>query len=225
MNRIRLRKFALFILLFIIQNQTSNILSAQIPVEVFAGHERTTIDVMFFKFFKNKNKENSRWLFFNRNRASVDYRITKTKFLPQFGFTEAISYNHEKLKGFAPVVVGQVLSWGVYPKAGIQFAYIKKDITLFTWIVCETLKNPDLDYFLLFRFTPKLTQKLNLFTQVESVNAFPTASNENFSFTQRVRLGIQLSTYQFGAGADFNQTGNTVFAKTYNVGGFIRHEF
>ncbi|MDI9339123.1 MAG: hypothetical protein QM534_01025 [Sediminibacterium sp.] len=212
-------------LIFIILIGICSTAKAQIPVEIFAGNERTTVDIMFFKYFKNKHGENSRWLFFNRNRASVDYRITKTTFLPQFGFTEAISYNHEKLKGFAPVIVGQVLSWGVYPKAGIQYAHINKNMTIFTWLVCGILEKPDLDYFLLFRYTPKLTEKANLFTQVESVNAFPTVSTANFSFTQRLRLGIQLKTYQFGAGTDFNQTGNTKFTKIYTIGGFIRHEF
>lgn len=200
-------------------------IDAQIPVEVFAGHERATIDIMFFKFFKNYKAKNSRFLFFNRNRASVDYKMTNTTFLPQFGFTEAISYNHEKLKGFAPVAVVQILNRGVLPKAGIQFARISKDITLFTWLVCETLKAPDLDYFLLFRFTPKLSDKVNLFTQLESVNAFPTEQLKNFSFTQRVRLGVQLHSYQFGAGADFSQAGRQNFSPLYNVGGFIRHEF
>jgi len=198
---------------------------AQIPVEVFGGHERTTVDIMFFKFFKNNQGENSRWLFFNRNRASADYRMTETTYLPQFGFTEAISYNHERLKGFAPVVVGQVLSWGVYPKAGIQYAHVKKDLTVFTWLVCETLEHPDLDYFLLFRYTPKLSDKVNLFTQVESVNAFPTVSSGNYNFIQRLRVGIQLKSYQLGTGADFNQTGNYTFTKAFNLGGFIRHEF
>jgi hypothetical protein len=198
---------------------------AQIPVEIFGGHEKATIDIMFFKYFRNKKGENARWLFFNRNRASIDYRMTKTNYLPQFGFTEAISYNHENLKGFAPVLVGQVLSWGVYPKAGIQYAQIKREITIFTWLVCETLEKPDLDYFLLFRYTPKLTEKLHLFTQLESVNTFPTVSIENYSFTQRLRVGISIKSYQFGAGADFNQTGNTTFTKISNVGGFFRHEF
>jgi hypothetical protein len=198
---------------------------SQIPFEIFAGHERTTVDIMFFKYFKNNQGENSRWLFFNRNRASVDYRMTKTTFLPQFGFTEAISYNHEKLKGFAPVIVGQVLSWGVFPKAGIQYAHISKNMTIFTWLVCETLEKPDLDYFLLFRYTPKITEKVNLFTQVESVNAFPTESMDNFNFTQRIRVGIKHQAYQFGVGADFNQSGNTTFTKIYNVGVFIRNEF
>lgn len=198
---------------------------AQIPIELFGGHEKTTVDILFFKYFKNRQDENTRWLFFNRNRASVDYRMTATSDLPQFGFTEAISFNHEKLKGFAPVLVGQVLNWGVYPKAGIQYARSSKNITVFTWFVSETLKNPAVDYFLLFRFTPTLSEKINLFTQVESINVFPTGSSDNFNFIQRFRVGIQRNTYQVGAGADFNQTGNNTFTNHYNIGAFIRHEF
>lgn len=198
---------------------------AQIPVEVFAGHQKSTIDVMFFKFLKNKQKENSNWLFFNRNRASIDYRMTSNTYLPQFGFTEAISYNHLKLNGFAPVAVVQVLSWGVYPKAGIQFFHRKNVFTFFSWVVCETLKDPNIDVFVLTRYEPKLTEKLNLFTQLELVNAFPTNNTENLNLTQRVRLGLKIKDWQFGAGADFNETGNKTFTNTNNIGGFLRHEF
>ncbi len=198
---------------------------AQIPVELMGGHEKATVDIMFFKYFQNKQGENSLWLFFNRNRASVDYRMTETTYLPQFGFTEAISYNHEKLKGFAPVWVGQVLSWGVYSKAGIQYAHVKKKVTIFTWLVCETNANPNLDYFLLFRYTPQLTDKVALFTQVESINTFPTVSTANHQFAQRFRLGISKNHFQLGAAADLNQTGNDLFVSSYNAGIFIRHEF
>jgi hypothetical protein len=202
----------------------TTLLPAQIPVEIFAGQDRTTVDIMFFKFFKDKAGHATPWLFFNRNRASVDYRMTEIAFLPQFGFTEAVSYNHKALKGFAPVLVGQVLSWGVYPKAGIQYAHITRDITVFTWLVTETLRDPALDYFLLFRYTPHITEKTSLFFQAESVNAFPTAEGV-MSFTQRVRLGLQIRTYQFGLGVDFTQTGKGTFTNTFNAGGFIRHEF
>jgi hypothetical protein len=198
---------------------------AQIPVEISGGHERTSIDIMFFKYFKNKLGENSDWLFFNRNRASIDYRMTESTFLPQFGFTEAISYNHKKLKGFAPVLVGQVFNRGIFPKAGIQYVQIKKELTIFTWLVCETLEGPALDYFLLFRYTPKLSEKISMFSQVESVNTFPTVSMENSSFTQRLRLGLSFIRFQFGVSADFNQTGKNTFLTSYNVGGFIRYEF
>lgn len=221
----KLKRSTFYVLLVMLLSR--GITFSQIPVELFAGHERTTMDIMFFKFFKNKQDalKPNRWLFFNRNRASVDYRMTKSKFLPQFGFTEAISYNHEKAKGFAPVFVAQILSWGVFPKAGIQYALIKKNITVFSWMVCETLKNPELDYFILLRYTPKISNTLNLFTQAESLNTLPTLKTENLSFTQRVRIGLELKRYQFGVGADFNQSGNISFINLYNAGGFFRHEF
>ncbi len=198
---------------------------AQIPVEVFGGHQKTTFDIMFFKFVKNKQGENSNWLFFNRNRASVDYRMTESSFLPQFGFTEAVSYNHPKLKGFAPAAVVQIFNDGVFPKAGIQYAHSKKELSIFSWIVCETIEAPDLDFFLLFRFTPKLNENLQLFTQIETVNAFPTSSRGIFNLTQRARLGLKIKDWQLGAGADFNEIGKNTLLFTYNIGGFLRHEF
>lgn len=198
---------------------------AQIPVEVFAGHKKATVDIMFFKFIKNKKGHNSKFLFFNRNRASIDYAMTQTTNLPQFGFTEAFSYNHEKLKGFAPVVVASILNRGVYPKVGVQFAKIKKDYTIFSWVVAETLKEPNVDFFFLARYTPKLTDKLNLFSQIELVNAFPTVEKNNFTFTQRLRLGLKIKEFQFGAGLDLTQLGRSEFTKTENLGGFLRYEF
>lgn len=198
---------------------------AQIPVEVFAGHKKVTVDIMFFKYFKNKEEQNSKFLFFNRNRASIDYAMTETTTLPQFGFTEAVSYNHQKLKGFAPVVVVSVLNKGVYPKAGIQFAKIKRDYTLFSWMVAETLKEPTIDFFFLGRYMPKLTDKVNLFSQIELFNAFPTAFHKSFAFTQRIRLGLKIKTLQFGAGFDLTHTGRDNYTNTKNMGGFFRYEF
>lgn len=199
---------------------------AQVPVEVFTGYKKATLDIMFFKYFKNK-EENGRhkFLFFNRNRASIDYAMTSSSNLPQFGFTEAISYNHAGLKGFAPVAVASILNRGVYPKAGFQFAKIKTEYTIFSWIVTETLKNPNVDFFVLLRYLPKLSEKVNLFSQVELVNTFPTAAQNNFSFTQRLRLGLKLQEFQFGAALDFSQLGRKSFTQTENAGGFLRYEF
>ncbi|MBL7831537.1 MAG: hypothetical protein JNK41_10950 [Saprospiraceae bacterium] len=198
---------------------------AQIPVEIFAGHNKATMDIMFFKYFKNEEGHQSKFLFFNRNRASIDYKMTQKTNLPQFGFTEAISYNHEKLKGFAPVLVASILNRGIYPKIGIQFAKINKDYTVFSWVVAETLNEPNVDFFFLARYTPKFTNKLNLFSQIEFVNAFPTVSQNIFSFTQRFRLGLKINEFQFGTGLDLNQSGRSEMTFTENLGGFLRYEF
>jgi hypothetical protein len=197
---------------------------AQIPVEVFGGNKKATLDVLFFRFIKKKNNASTKWLFFNRNRASIDYKMTPASNLPQYGFTEALSYNHPKLKGFAPVAVVQLVNRGVFPKAGVQYAHTGKNTTVFTWLVAETLRNPNIDYFLLFRYTPKLTAKLTLFTQLELVNAFPTQQTNNFSFTQRIRVGLKTGVWQYGFGSDLSETGRTAFANTDNWGLFLRCE-
>lgn len=137
---------------------------AQIPVELFTGAKKTSFDLMFFKYFKNAETSTSRFLFFNRNRVTIDYAQTSTTNLPTFGFTEAISYNHPKLKGFAPVIVAQINNKGIYPKAGLQYFYRKKNITFFGWVVAEIKNKPNLDLFALVRYEPKIADKLNLFT-------------------------------------------------------------
>ena len=220
-----MKKIFKILWLALIINHLPLIINAQIPVEVFAGHKKATADIMFFRVIKNKKGQHSRFLFFNRNRASIDYAMTTTSKLPQFGFTEAFSYNHEKFNGFAPVLVAGILNSGLYPKAGIQLAKTRHEFSIFTWIVAETRKAPNVDFFFLARYTPVLTDKLKLFSQIELVNAFPTTEKNNFSFTQRLRLGIAVKAFQFGAGLDLSQFGKTEFAITENVGGFLRYEF
>jgi hypothetical protein len=203
----------------------SNEISAQIPVEIFSGHERTTFDMMYFKYTKKRSGENSRFLFFNRNRASVDYRMTSSEYLPLFGITGAVSYNAPSLKGMAPVMVSQIFNRSVLVKAGVQYAYQKKRLTVFSWLVAETMSDPAVDFFFLGRYTPRLTEKADLFLQAETINAFATSSAKYNSFVQRIRIGLKLSYWQFGGGIDLSQTGRKEFTAHSNAGVFLRHEF
>lgn len=211
----------IFLLVSLIGSETYS----QIPIEIFGGHKKTTLDILFFKYFKNSENENSKFLFFNRNRASIDYEQTSTTKLPSFGFTEAVSFNHPRLKGFAPVAVIQIFNSGVFPKAGVQYFHRKKVFTFFSWLVCEPANKPTIDFFLLTRIEPKLTEKLNLFVQLELVNAMPTETDANHNYIQRARLGLKIKTWQFGLGSDFNQFGVDRFTTNNNLGGFLRHEF
>lgn len=200
-------------------------ISAQIPVEIFGGNERATFDMMYFKYTKKRSGDNSRFLFFNRNRAVVDYRMTSSEYLPSFGITGAISYNAPSLKGMAPVAVTQIINSGVLVKAGVQYAYLKKRLTVFSWLVVETMRDPKVDLFCLGRYTPRLTEKMDLFLQAETINAFATSSTKYNSFVQRIRIGLKLNYWQFGAGIDLSQTGRTDITAQSNAGVFLRHEF
>jgi hypothetical protein len=197
----------------------------QIPVELFAGMEKTTIDVQFFRYFRGGSGQQSKWLFFNRNRASVDYRMTSREYRPQFGFTEAISYNPPALKGFAPVAVVQVFGSGVFPKAGVQYARSVDDWMIFSWLVTEVLRNPDLDYFLLMRYTPKLNGRLRLFLQAESINSLPLHGEGTSLFVQRLRAGLKQQFWQWGIGADLTQDSRADPSFSHNLGLFLRYEF
>lgn len=218
-----MKKFLLISVLTLLASLNAK---AQIPVEVVFGDKQASFDLMFFKYLKDKNDENTNLLFFNRNIASFDYRMTDSTYLPSFAFTEAISYNDSKLKGFAPVLVTQFTNRGIYPKAGVQFAHVRERFTIFTWLVSETLENPEIDYYLLLRFTPKLTEKLNLYSQTESLNVFSTENGIGNRYYQRIRLGLDIHYWQFGFAANLTtitSASNTQFSS--NIGGFLRHEF
>lgn len=221
-----LKNIIITIVGFLISEPT---ISQSIPVEIFIGNEKTTLDIMFFNYFKTKGKEQNgnqeKWLFFNRNRASIDYRMTTTSYKPQYGFTEAVSYNDKNLNGFAPVAVIQLNTIGVYPKVGIQYFKFKKNFTIFSWLVFETLNKPNMDFFLLGRYYPKLIEKLQLFSQIELINSIPTDNFKSFTFIQRIRLGLKKEDFQFGLGTDFTTIKRNNSSDLQNIGLFIRYEF
>lgn len=202
-----------------------SMVQAQIPVEVFGGDKKASFDMMFFKFFKNKEGQNSHFLFFTRERAVVDYKQKATSNLPQFGFTEAFSYNHPSFKGFAPVLVGQVLNRGTFAKTGIQYAHMSATLTVFGWSVVALESKPDIDLFLLLRYTPSFNKKWHLFSQIELINALPMDQTTDFSFAQRLRLGLKKADWQLGLGSDLSAAGRKSYTTTQNTGLFIRHEF
>lgn len=198
---------------------------AQVPFEVFGGDKKASLDLMFFRYFTGENDAQTPFLFFNRNRALYNYKMTGTANLPSFGFTEAVSWNTPALKGLAPVAVLQLLNRGAYTKLGVQYVHITKEITLFSWVVAQLNKSTDTDFFLLFRYTPELSERLKAFLQVETLNTFPEDSSGLYSFTQRVRIGVQTGKTAFGFAADVQQTGNNKYTVTENYGGFVRYQF
>jgi hypothetical protein len=200
-------------------------IQAQIPVEIFAGKEKAGIDLMFFRLFKGKDGKDSRFLFFNRNRAVADWRHTDSTFLPQFGFTEAFSWQIPGGKGFAPVALVQVLNTGVYPKAGVQWYRQLGQLTLFTWLVTELKSSPLLDGFLLLRYTHPLTENWALYGQGEGLITQSISQSSNRRTLQRIRLGIQFRDYQLGGGLDLSQVAGLPALSTKRPSLFIRHVF
>lgn len=197
----------------------------KLPIELFAGHEKTTVDLTYFRHVKTKEDRNTRWLFFNRDRISVAYEKTGGQYQPKFAMTFAMSYNPHTWNGVAPVAVVTATNHGLHPKLGMQYYTVRKDFVFFIWTIVETMEEPDLEIFLLTRYTPPLGGRLKLYLQGESGNRFPLHDEVNYSHFQRARVGLVTGRLQWGLGADFEQSGYRTFSRSRNIGGFLRYEF
>jgi hypothetical protein len=202
-----------------------NTIGQTVPFEVFAGDKRATLDLLIFKYFKHPENASSKFLFFGRNRITIDYNERLKTNLPQFVSTNAISYTTKVLKGFAPVAVLQIFNRGTFPKAGIQYLKLTPRFSFFGWTVIDLFRDSSIDLFILSRFTPKLTEKVKLYAQIELLANFPTIDHVNLNLIQRTRLGIKLDVVQFGLGFDINEFGYEQFNYSTNTGAFLRYEF
>ncbi len=187
-------------------------------IEYYVGDERNGIDLMWFKNFKNFEGEKSSFLFFSRNRASVDYHNSPTA----FGSTNAISYNFKN--GIGIVTVASFLNAGFTPKAGIQFYKQNENFMFFGWAVAELKSEGNIDVFGLFRYQPKINEQWKFFSQLELFPVY-NPSSEMWNFTQRIRLGTKIQNLVFGFMSDLNQSGKDIFSFAKNHGGFLRYDF
>lgn len=186
--------------------------------EIYGGHQRAGVDLMWFKYFSNAEGKNSPFLFFSRNRASVDYE-NKTG---AFGSVNAISWNLKN--GLGAVAVGSFLNSGFTPKVGIQYFKARGDFMFFGWLVTDLKKHGQTDLFGLFRYQPRIRGELKMFAQAELFPVF-RPYDSYWNITERFRLGLRKKAWACGLMADLNHSGKTKLTHTNNLGGFVRHEF
>jgi hypothetical protein len=170
-------KIFLFTLAMLLSGSIANAQAA----EAYAGHQRAGIDILWFKYFKNGADEKTPFLFFSRNRASVDYQNSSGI----FGSTNALSYNFKN--GLGIVVAGTFLNTGFRPKMGAQYFKQHGGFMLFTWLVADLKKEGTVDLFGLFRYQPSIAEHWKIFSQLEFFPVYKP-STETWNLTQRLRL-------------------------------------
>lgn len=186
--------------------------------EYYAGDKRTGVDLMWFKNFKTSGEKNTPFLFFSRNRASVDYHNSPSA----FGSTNAISYNLKN--GLGMVTVASFFNSGFTPKAGLQYFKTKNNFLFFGWLVTDIKNKGGIDCFGLFRYQPKINEKWQLFSQLELFPVY-NLSSDIWNTTERIRLGIKSNQLAFGLMLDTNQNGKTNWTTNENSGLFVRYDF
>lgn len=188
--------------------------------EVYAGDDRYGIDLMWYKFIRYEDGNNSPWLFFSRNRANSDY----TKSPTLFGSTNAISYNFSN--GIGIVSVASFLNAGVIAKAGVQYVHSTENTLVFGWLVADIQEKGGIDMFVLLRYQPQLMDKWKIFSQCELFPVY-NPKTDILNAVQRLRLGLRHNAIAGGIMVDLQQIGKdfSAVSSTENIGLFIRYDF
>ena len=195
-------------------------LFAQIPVEVFVGHEQVQHEFFFFKDIDKKQK----WNLFSMGRFAVDYENSA---LNSSFISSQITYNLTPSWG---VSSGALYAEGMAaPILAVSYTYMSKDGTFFINLFPTLIIQEEWQYelFGLAFFTPKINPKLNLFSQLIFGTTINNRLNEHLFSYQQIRLGLDLVGYfQFGLALDQNILGSEGLAESYtnNIGLIIRKE-
>lgn len=180
-------------------------------VEVFAGNDNTQGDIQWLKEFRS----GSRFLFFNRNRFTVDYENKTTYFIS--GIT---AYELKSGVGIANEI--NISTAGMMPKMGFQFLSASSTRTIYAFVNAGYLNELLYGLFCFARFEPMLSTNVRLYMQLEIVNSSSATGNQFLA--QRPRLGIIIKQTQFGLAGDFKHSGED-FQFASNLGIFARKVF
>lgn len=200
------------VLLFIVL--ISSYAQSQVTIQAYGGNKEAEVLGIYDKDFKN------RWNYFVSGTASYEYETGKVS--PSV--YQSLNYYIGNNWGVSSGVY--ISDEDVMPSFGL--AWIKETrnfgISLFPAVTYSfDTGKAGMGLYTLMEYTPKLNEKLNLYSMlmVESDFSF----QEHQASSQIIRLGLENSKkMQFGIGSNISQTGNT-FETDINFGVFIGKKF
>lgn len=196
----------------------SSIGQSQIPVTVMAGQNQFQHDFFFFKDFDKQRKFN----IFTMGQFAVDYDQAAFN---SSSISSQITYN---LTPFLGISGGATFANQQFrPLVALSLSYMnkKKDLLINVFPSLIIKDTPEYEMFGLLLYTPKLSERFSLFTQV----MFNTTMDEKwsqhlFSF-QQIRIGVGYRDwFQVGVGIDQNFVGPE-YTQSHNIGVFLRKQF
>lgn len=179
--------------------------------ELMPGTERVFIDAQYLEFFV----ASKRWSLFSRARATSEYTESNSNL-----FTGAY-LNYTSASGIGATVLGRISSNSSGIDAGIHFFKARKSFMIFALASINVNDKLWYSWFSMMRYTPPLNQKLKLYSSLELFSAF--GSIGHLASVQRIRLGIDLSKFQFGLAINLNESRLNNFDS--NPGLFLRKQF
>jgi len=179
--------------------------------EIAAGQEYTSLDARLNAPLGEKGG------LFVWNIASVDYDGKGSNF-------SLLDLSYNLVGGLGVVLENQFIGDYGYARAGLQYYGEKNDFNAFFLATAGTpfdTFEPSGELTAIIGYNPKFNGGLGLHARIEDITNF--GGSHNFSI-QRLRLGLSIDKFRFGASADFMETGNEG-EFSHNVGGFVGVDF
>lgn len=181
-------------------------------LEIMPGTERVFTDVQWLKTIDTDRK----WSVFSRTRATVDYDNNTNLFSGAY-------LNYTTKSGIGGTVLGRISGTGAGADAGVHLFKASKKFLVYALASIEINSELGYSWFSIARYRPELTEKIRLYSSLELFSTFNKSGH--VASVQRMRVGLEISGYQFGVGLNLSGFGKDYSTTDTNPGLFIRKEF
>jgi len=183
-----------------------------IPVELMIGDKYGSVNVVFNKNFS----ETSRIGLFHLNTVQFGMKDEKYNSFILQDQLYIETFKNLRLAG------GVVYSPGGFnATAGLQYIYGGRKFFFLFAPRIDIERDPSYDIFTIIQYKPQISEKVKLFTRIQTLNLFH--SGDNIKSYQWMRLGLEIKGMQFGLGLNLDEYGPNPSVET-SVGVFIRKE-
>ncbi len=182
-------------------------------VELFPGNAYFFSDIQFLKNFDSKY----RFTIFSRTRAQVTYDED------QVSFFSAAYLNYTTKPGLGISVIGRMNNFGSNVDGGLHFLKKNKQFTFFGILSLSLTDEGAYSWFSIIRYRPAINERWKVYTSFELFTAFK--KEDHLASIQRLRVGLDYKSYQFGLAANLAELGNDFIFTDDNYGVFLRKEF
>ena len=153
---------------------------------------------------------------FSRTRARIDYGEDSPDFF------SGLYLNHTFNSGLGLSVLGRINNRAADIDIGPHFYKQTKNLSFFGLLTFSLTDWGVYSWFSILRYRPSLNNMLKLYSSFELFIAMDQSNH--LASTQRLRLGLDYQTYQFGLALNLTEFGNKFEFVNNNFGVFVRKE-
>ncbi len=186
-----------------------------IPIEIFAGDDYLQTNLVFTRSFFQQSKfgllnVSAFDAYYEDGKRNTSVMVTEVNYSIVKGIGIGVGMTYNSVSGLAPTLGASYNNFG--KRHGITLAP-----------AVSFSSNTSFRIIFNLAYKPKLNEHLNLYLSSNNLLTYRFDGDHIRGF-QKLRLGLDYKTFQFGFGVNFDQFGVMKISSS-NIGGFVRKEF